>query len=218
MGCFLSYFEPWLLKAGRQPCEVGVTGEPAGARDEGSRCFSQGGEGGTGVGEEKGQEEGARRTEPAEASVCAGAGSLQGGAASAGGSAGSLCPASLVLLAGPWPSLRTPGPASTTTGCLVLLGGGTGGPGGWASWAQGGPLFPRELCVHLGGQSLMGQEGESLGLFLMGTGDPGVDRELLVMKGVPSPGSELLQKGGWGRRKRGRGFLEAPGPSCMGLS
>lgn len=36
------------------------------------------------------------------------------------------------------------------------------GPGaleGQASWAQGGPLFPRELCVHLRGQSLMGQEG-----------------------------------------------------------
>ena len=198
-----------MLKAGRQPCEVGVTGEPAGARDEGSRCFSPGGEGGTGVGEEKGQKEGARRTEPAEGAVCAGAGSLRRGrAASAGGSAGSLCPASLVLLAGPSPSLRTPGPASTMTGCLVLLGGGRGGPGGWASWVQGGPLFQRELCVHLGGQSLMGQEGESLGLFLMGTGDPGVDQELLVMKGVPSPG----------RRERGRGFLEAPGPSCMGLS
>ena len=53
--------------------------EPAGAWDEGSGCFSQGGEGGTGVGEEKGQEEGARRTEPAEGAVCAGAGSLWGG-------------------------------------------------------------------------------------------------------------------------------------------
>ena len=36
---------------------------------------------------------------------------------------------------------------------------GRGALEGRASWAQGGPLFPRELCVHLQGQSLMGQEG-----------------------------------------------------------
>lgn len=131
------------------------------------------------------------------------------GAASAGGSAGSLCPASLVLLAGPSPSLRTPGPASTTTGCLVLLG------RGWGA-LEGGPLFPRELCVHLRGQSLTGQEGESLGLFLMGTEDPGVDRELLVMKGVPSPGSEPPSEVGLGKKGAWAGLPGGSRPQLYG--
>lgn len=167
--------EPWALKAGRQPCEVGVTGEPAGARDEGSGCFSQGGEGGTGVGEEKGQEEGARRTEPAEGAVCA-------------GGWGSLCRRVC------WePVSRLPGPAgrsiSISQDSWAGLdddwlpsppGQGLGGPGGWS------PVPERAVCPPAGAVS-DGPGGRISGLVSDGDRGPRCRPRTASDEGRPLP-------------------------------
>lgn len=145
-----------------------MAGEPAGAWNEWSGCFSQGGEGGTGVGE-KGQEEGTWRTEPAEGAVCAGARSLR----AASGSVGSLGPVSLSpadrsisISQDSWASLENnwlPSPPGLgAPGRVGFLG---------AGWS---PVPKRAVCPPLGAVS-DGPGGEFLGLFLMGVADPGVD-------------------------------------------